>query len=289
MVSTRSWSTGTKSGTRGPRTGGDHDVVGRQLLDDAVGVDHDLVRTLELGPPVDHAHLLRRELGGDHLVQATLDRRDPLAQRLDVELALGLQAHRVRPTELDQLAAGGDQRLRRDAVPQVRGAAHDVALDQRDVGTQRGRDGSRTCCPRDHRPRSRHSASRAIQDPLRAAPSTGHPRNLIAMSQLRHDPLSGRDVIIAAARAARPTTFATGDEGASITECPFCPGEEAKTPPEVARAGGGERDQPGWQVRVLGRSEPRAGLSSSKDGWWLTSPLRHRARAAWRGHRPRSH
>ncbi len=58
-------------------------------------------------------------------------------------------------------------------------------------------------------------------------------------------------MILAAARAARPTTFATGDEGASVTECPFCPGEEAKTPPEVARAGGGERDQPGWQVRVV--------------------------------------
>src|SRR6478672_5605118 len=71
------------------------------------------------------------------------------------------------------------------------------------------------------------------------------------MSQLRHDPLSGRDVIVAAGRAARPTTFATGDESASVTECPFCPGEEAKTPPEVARAGGGERDQPGWQVRVV--------------------------------------
>jgi UDPglucose--hexose-1-phosphate uridylyltransferase len=81
---------------------------------------------------------------------------------------------------------------------------------------------------------------------------TERPRNLIAMSQLRHDPLSGRDVIVAAARAARPTTFATaGDEGAGMTECPFCPGEEAKTPPEVARAGGGERDQPGWQVRVV--------------------------------------
>ena len=66
-----------------------------------------------------------------------------------------------------------------------------------------------------------------------------------------HDLLSGRDVIVAEARAARPTTFATaGDESASTTECPFCPGEEAQTPPEVARAGGGERDQPGWQVRV---------------------------------------
>jgi len=74
------------------------------------------------------------------------------------------------------------------------------------------------------------------------------------MSQLRHDPLSGRDVIVAAGRAARPSTFAFGvsnDEGASAGECPFCPGSEAKTPPEVARAGGGETDGPGWQVQAF--------------------------------------
>jgi UDPglucose--hexose-1-phosphate uridylyltransferase len=72
------------------------------------------------------------------------------------------------------------------------------------------------------------------------------------MSQLRHDPLSGRDVIVAAGRAARPTTFVTGDDdGASAGECPFCPGEEHRTPPEVARAGGGEVDGPGWQVRAF--------------------------------------
>lgn len=72
------------------------------------------------------------------------------------------------------------------------------------------------------------------------------------MSQLRHDPLSGRDVIVAAGRAARPTTFATDtDESASVGECPFCPGNEAKTPPEVARVGGGAPDGPGWQVRAF--------------------------------------
>jgi len=72
------------------------------------------------------------------------------------------------------------------------------------------------------------------------------------MSQLRHDPLSGRDVIVAAGRAARPTTFAPADgDGAATTECPFCPGAEHTTPPEVARAGRGEPDQPGWQVRVV--------------------------------------
>ena len=35
-------------------------------------------------------------------------------------------------------AAGGDHRLRRDAVPQVGGAADDVALDQRDLGAETG-------------------------------------------------------------------------------------------------------------------------------------------------------
>ena len=40
--------------------------------------------------------------------------------------------------------------------------------------------------------------------------SRGRPRNLIAMSQLRHDPLSGLDVIVAAGRAARPVTFRPG-------------------------------------------------------------------------------
>src|SRR3954454_20542440 len=71
------------------------------------------------------------------------------------------------------------------------------------------------------------------------------------MSQLRHDALSGRDVIIAAERAARPTTFASGDEAARTGECPFCPGHERKTPPEVARVGTSEPDEPGWQVRAF--------------------------------------
>lgn len=72
------------------------------------------------------------------------------------------------------------------------------------------------------------------------------------MSQLRHDPLSGRDVIIAAGRAARPNTFATShDDGASVSNCPFCPGNESATPPEVARVGQGLPDQPGWQVRAF--------------------------------------
>jgi UDPglucose--hexose-1-phosphate uridylyltransferase len=34
-------------------------------------------------------------------------------------------------------------------------------------------------------------------------------------------------------------------------ECPFCPGHEAMTPPEVYRTGEGDPDTPGWRVRVV--------------------------------------
>ena len=80
---------------------------------------------------------------------------------------------RVRAVELDQLAAGGDQRLRRDAVPQVRGAADDVALDERDVGAERGGDGgagvARGATTQDHE-------TSACRQMLRAAPGRGRRR-----------------------------------------------------------------------------------------------------------------
>jgi UDPglucose--hexose-1-phosphate uridylyltransferase len=72
------------------------------------------------------------------------------------------------------------------------------------------------------------------------------------MSQLRHDRLSGCDVIVAAARAGRPTTFRVErDTDAAGADCPFCPGNEHRTPPEIARAGLGEPGGTGWQVRTF--------------------------------------
>jgi UDPglucose--hexose-1-phosphate uridylyltransferase len=80
------------------------------------------------------------------------------------------------------------------------------------------------------------------------------------MSELRHDPLSGLDAIIAAGRAARPTTFASSShDGAGADGCPFCPGHEAETPPEVARTGPGAPDTPGWRVRAFPNKFPIIG------------------------------
>ena len=80
------------------------------------------------------------------------------------------------------------------------------------------------------------------------------------MSELRHDPLSELDVIIAAGRAARPVTFASSaHDAAGADHCPFCPGSEDETPPELARTGPGAPGTPGWRVRVFPNKFPIVG------------------------------
>ena len=76
------------------------------------------------------------------------------------------------------------------------------------------------------------------------------------MPDLRRDPVTGRWVCLAPGRSARPETKpATEPPRASTPEwdCPFCPGNEDKTPPEVAavRGPGGVADSDGWSVRVV--------------------------------------
>ena len=70
-------------------------------------------------------------------------------------------------------------------------------------------------------------------------------------------------MIVAPGRATRPTVFgtpaSTPTPGAIPDSCPFCPGHEAMTPPEVLRAGPGEPDTPGWQVRVIPNLYPIVG------------------------------
>jgi UDPglucose--hexose-1-phosphate uridylyltransferase len=80
-----------------------------------------------------------------------------------------------------------------------------------------------------------------------------------APGELRQDPLSGGWVAITAGRAARPEAF-LGDVGTprGPLGCPFCPGNEHMTPPEVwaDRDPGTEPDKPGWHVRVVPNKFP---------------------------------
>ena len=79
------------------------------------------------------------------------------------------------------------------------------------------------------------------------------------MSELRHDPIQRRWVIIATERSRRPTDFQASPEmSADRDPCPFCEGNEESTPPEITatRRDGSAPDTPGWAVRVVPNKFP---------------------------------
>ncbi len=79
------------------------------------------------------------------------------------------------------------------------------------------------------------------------------------MSEFRHDPVQKRWVIIAVERSRRPSDFKIEKlEGGGEGFCPFCYGNEDKTPPEImsSRDPGTEKDKPGWQIRVIPNKFP---------------------------------
>ena len=78
------------------------------------------------------------------------------------------------------------------------------------------------------------------------------------MSEIRKDPLTGRRVIIAPERAQRPKQIGSAAQTEPPQTCPFCPGNEASTPPEswADRQADSQPDQPGWSVRVVPNKYP---------------------------------
>ncbi len=88
------------------------------------------------------------------------------------------------------------------------------------------------------------------------------------MPELRKDPITGRWVIIATDRAKRPTDFIREKvqiRGSGF--CPFCYGNESKTPPEILayRSDGSQRNGPGWTLRVVANKFPALGIEGSLD------------------------
>lgn len=79
------------------------------------------------------------------------------------------------------------------------------------------------------------------------------------MHELRKDPVIGRWVIIASERAGRPNDFSVNREMPTGGTCPFCYGNEDKTPPEVLAYGRTPTevaDTPNWTVRVVPNKYP---------------------------------
>lgn len=79
------------------------------------------------------------------------------------------------------------------------------------------------------------------------------------MSELRRDPVVGRWVIISTERGSRPTDFTSAAPQKNTGKfCPFCPGNEKVTPPEIMalRDDGSHPDTPGWRTRVVSNKYP---------------------------------
>ncbi len=91
------------------------------------------------------------------------------------------------------------------------------------------------------------------------------------MPQLRKDPVTSEWVVIATERSRRPMDFKSGedmqDRPVFSPSCPFCPGNEQMTPPEVLsyRSPDSSPNAPGWWVRVVPNKFPALGIEGDLD------------------------
>src|SRR3979490_479655 len=97
---------------------------------------------------------------------------------------------------------------------------------------------------------------------------TGPSSRRIALPELRKDPITGRWVIISTERGKRPNDFLR--ESVVPREeknCPFCVGNESRTPPEILVYGRNGRgaNSPGWRLRVVPNKFPALGIEGGLD------------------------
>lgn len=94
------------------------------------------------------------------------------------------------------------------------------------------------------------------------------------MPELRKDPIVGRWVIVATERGKRSNDYHPAGAAPGVEQrfCPFCPGNEDKTPPEILayRPEGSKPNTPGWNVRVIANKFPalriEGGLNREGEG-----------------------
>ena len=88
------------------------------------------------------------------------------------------------------------------------------------------------------------------------------------MPELRKDPITGRWVVISTERQKRPNDFVLARATVIGREhCPFCPGHESMTPPEVLayRQNGTGANAPGWDLRVVPNRFPALRVEGTLD------------------------
>jgi UDPglucose--hexose-1-phosphate uridylyltransferase len=78
------------------------------------------------------------------------------------------------------------------------------------------------------------------------------------MPELRKDPVVGRWVIISVERGKRPSDFVSPSQRKKGGFCPFCPGNEYTTPPEIMafRPVGSSANSRDWSLRVMPNKFP---------------------------------
>jgi UDPglucose--hexose-1-phosphate uridylyltransferase len=87
------------------------------------------------------------------------------------------------------------------------------------------------------------------------------------MPEFRRDPITGRWVIISTERGRRPADFGPPPDRKRGGFCPFCPGNEEKTPGEIFAIGepGRRPNTPGWHVRVVPNRFPALRVEGDLD------------------------
>lgn len=82
------------------------------------------------------------------------------------------------------------------------------------------------------------------------------------MPELRKDPVISRWVIISTERSKRPSDFRKEKEEQKEVFCPFCPGNEGQTPPEIfaIRPHNSAPNSQGWELRVIPNKFPALGV-----------------------------
>ena len=78
------------------------------------------------------------------------------------------------------------------------------------------------------------------------------------MAEIRRDPITGRWVIASIENPMGPSDFEVEPHRVPSGACPFCPGNERMTPPEIVAQGrnGGGPNSPGWTLRVVPNKFP---------------------------------
>ncbi len=101
------------------------------------------------------------------------------------------------------------------------------------------------------------------------------------MAEIRRDIITDNYVIIATKRGKRPHDYTREKGIRKKRDCPFCPGNEQETPPEVTALRDTPPDSPGWTVRVVPNKFAAVNqedeMHSSKQGFYTCLAARGNA------------